>query len=114
MGFSFHGLTSGALVARNGSNEKGNKTDVADVPAAVDDRTGSIDPAHHDKELGAPRSLDGDSTDEELNKIDRNAEHGVQQIQAMTQVWTRRDLLFAYIMYVPALGMHLSILELTS
>jgi MFS family permease len=97
MGFSFKGLTSGALVARNGENEKGNLTDVADVPAAVDART-SIDPAHTDKEFGAPHSLSGNSSDEELNKIDTTAEHGVQQVQAMTHAWTRRDLILAYIL----------------
>ena len=77
-------------------------TDVADVPAAVDARS-SIDPGHSDKEIGAPHSLDGNSSDEELNKIDTTAEHGVQQVQAMTHAWTRRDLILAYIMCVPAL-----------
>jgi hypothetical protein len=38
-----------------------------------------------------------ENSDEELNKVDTNAEHGVQAIQAATHVWTKRDLILAYI-----------------
>ena len=45
-------------------------------------------------------SLGGYSSDEDssLEKIDTNAEHGVQTIQAMTKVWSTRDIYAAYIM----------------
>jgi MFS family permease len=33
-----------------------------------------------------------------LEKIDTNAEHGVQTVQAMTQVWSKRDILITYVM----------------
>ena len=98
MGFTFKGLTSSALVARSDANEKGNLTDIADVPAAVDARMSSDARGLDEKVLGAPHSEDGNYSDEELNRIDATAEHGVQQVQAMTHVWNRRDLLFAYIM----------------
>jgi hypothetical protein len=35
--------------------------------------------------------------DEELNKVDTTAERGVQAIQAATHVWTKKDLIYAYI-----------------
>lgn len=44
-------------------------------------------------------SFGGYSSDEDsLEKIDTNAEHGVQTIQAMTQVWSKRDIYTAYVM----------------
>jgi hypothetical protein len=98
MGFSFKGLTTNALVSAPVNHSSENK-DVADVPAAVQGHT-SMDVTRPDEKLGTPRtgtSMSG-SDDEELNKIDTTAESGVQAIQAATHVWTKRDLIIAYVM----------------
>lgn len=98
MGFSFKGLTSNALVSTARHSETDHK-DVADVPAAVQGHT-SMDVSRPDEKLGTPRtdtSMSG-SDDEELNKIDTTAESGVQAVQAATHVWTKRDLIIAYIL----------------
>ncbi|KAF2108447.1 siderophore iron transporter-like protein [Lophiotrema nucula] len=96
MGFTFRGLTSSALIARDTKDLNAANTDIADVPASYGGHTSS-DVARPDEKLGAPRSTDVDS-DEELTKVDTTAEGGVQKVQAMTYVWTKRDLILAYIM----------------
>jgi hypothetical protein len=98
MGFSFRGLTSNALVSTPLAPTADHK-DVADVPAAVQGHT-SMDVSRPDEKLGTPRtgtSMSG-SDDEELNRIDTTAESGVQAVQAATHVWTKRDLILAYIL----------------
>jgi hypothetical protein len=97
MGFTFKGLTSNALASAPAGHTTSDK-DVADVPAAVDGHT-SMDVSHPDEKLGTPRSVNSmsGSDDEELNKIDTTAESGVQAVQAATHVWTKRDLIIAYI-----------------
>jgi hypothetical protein len=97
MGFDFRGLTSGALVSKNNAASTANARDVGDVPASVAGHT-SMDYKRPDEKLGAPRSSDGIDSDDELNKVDTHAEYGVQRAQAMTQVWTKRDLILAYIL----------------
>jgi len=97
MGFTFKGLTSNALVSAPLASQPDHK-DVADVPAAVQGHT-SMDQSRPDEKLGTPRtgtSMSG-SDDEELNKIDTTAEPGVQAVQAATHVWTKRDLIIAYV-----------------
>ncbi|KAF3036531.1 hypothetical protein E8E11_005322 [Didymella keratinophila] len=99
MGFSFKGLTTSALVNGAVPNQHANEKDVADVPAAVDGHT-SMDVARRpDEKIGAPRtgSPMSESDDEELNKVDTHAEQGVQAIQAVTFVWTKKDLILAYV-----------------
>ncbi|KAF2825237.1 siderophore iron transporter-like protein [Ophiobolus disseminans] len=97
MGFTFKGLTSNALVSAPLANQPDHK-DVADIPAAVDGHT-SMDGSRPDEKLGTPRSANSlsGSDDEELNKIDTTAEPGVQAVQAATHVWSKRDLIIAYI-----------------
>jgi hypothetical protein len=97
MGFDFRGLTSGALVSNNKTANVGNTKDIGDVPVSVAGHT-SMDHNGPDEKLGAPRSIDGMDSDDELNKVDTHAEHGVQRAQAMTRVWTKRDLILAYIL----------------
>jgi hypothetical protein len=98
MGFSFKGLTSNALASAPVGHASDNK-DVADVPAAVQGHT-SMDASRPDEKLGTPRSVNSmsGSDDEELNKIDTTAESGVQAVQAATHVWTKRDLIIAYVL----------------
>ncbi|KAG6359723.1 hypothetical protein INS49_010775 [Diaporthe citri] len=96
MGFSFRGLTSNALVSTGANNEVDTK-DVADVPASVQGHT-SLDVARPDEKLGTPRLTTlSDNSDEELNQVDKTAEHGVQAVQAATQVWTKRDKIIAFV-----------------
>jgi len=99
MGFDFRGLTSGALVSKNNASSARNAKDIGDVPAAVAGHT-STDARHPDeKNLGGVRSdSEKYDSDDELNKIDTNAEFGVQRAQAMTHVWTKKDLIIAYIL----------------
>jgi hypothetical protein len=98
MGFDFRGLASGALVSKNNASSNRNAQDIGDVPAAVDGHystNGHLDEKH----LGAPHTdSDSHDSDDELNKVDTHAEHGVQRAQAMTHVWTKRDLIIAYIL----------------
>jgi hypothetical protein len=101
MGFTFKGLTSNALLsAGRGSDSQENKN-VADVPAAVHGHT-SMEIPHPDEKLGTPRygasMSDPNSSDEELNRVDTTAESGVQAVQAATHVWTKRDLILAYLL----------------
>lgn len=102
MGFSFKGLTASALVNSAGPNQHANEKDIADVPAAVDGHTAMDAPRRPDeKEIGAartPSSMSSEASDEELNKVDTHAEQGVQAIQAATMVWSKRDLIVAYVL----------------
>lgn len=96
MGFSFRGLTSNALVS-TGANNPVDTKDVADVPASVQGHT-SLDVPRPDEKLGTPRTTTlPEDSDEELNQVDKTAEHGVQAIQAATQVWTKRDKIIAFV-----------------
>lgn len=95
MGFTFKGLTSNALASSNTQATHTNDKDIADVPASVQGHTSDD---HVDEKLGSPRATTlSNSSDEELNKVDESAESGVQAIQAVTYVWTKRDLILAYI-----------------
>lgn len=96
MGFSFRGLTSNALVS-TGANTQVDTKDVADVPASVQGHT-SLDVPRPDEKLGTPRLTRlSEDTDEELNQVDKTAEHGVQAVQAATQVWSKRDKIVAFV-----------------
>ncbi|KZM28275.1 uncharacterized protein EKO05_0010747 [Ascochyta rabiei] len=100
MGFSFKGLTTSALVGGNiANNQAANEKDISHVPAAVDGHA-SMHVSHRtDEKNGAPRTPTSmsNASDEELNKVDTTAEQGVQAIQAVTFVWTKKDLITAYI-----------------
>jgi hypothetical protein len=100
MGFSFKGLTTSALVNGAVPNQHANEKDVADVPAAVDGHTSMDVSRRPDEKIGAPRTPTSmsESDDEELNKVDTHAEQGVQAIQAVTFVWTKKDLIMAYVL----------------
>lgn len=99
MGFTFKGLTTSALVSGSKPvTDKDNK-DIADVPASVQGHTSS-EMARPNEKLGAPHTAGSSEfdSDEELNKIDTTAEHGVQAVQAASHIWTKRDLIIAYIL----------------
>lgn len=83
-------MVSGNAPAANADNK-----DIADVPASVQGHTSLED--HADEKLGTPRTILSNDSDEELNKVDTTAETGVQAIQAATHVWTKRDLIMAYV-----------------
>jgi len=95
MGF-FTGLTSSALVSTTvGHQDHKNNTH----DSAVEGHTTSDTPRDAEK-LGTPRSGSSlsDTDSEELNKIDTTAEAGVQAVQAATHVWSKRDLIVAYVL----------------
>jgi hypothetical protein len=93
MGFmNFRGLSTPVFTP----TEKDSNIDVASVPNSLGDHeTGTNAPPD---EKGSPRSSDAGDSDDELNKIDPTAQPGVQHVQAATHVWTRRDLVIAYIL----------------
>ncbi|KAF1922599.1 siderophore iron transporter mirB [Didymella exigua CBS 183.55] len=99
MGFSFKGLTTSALVNGAVPNQHANEKDIADIPAAVDGHASMDVSRFPDEKIGAPRSPSSMSAsdDESLNKVDTHAEQGVQAIQAATFVWTKNDLILAYV-----------------
>lgn len=101
MGFNFKGLTSAALVARSEQTASATNKDIADVPASVLGHTSSNDaPNNVDEKLGGPHDAKaaGESSDEEsVDKIDVKAEKGVMQAQGMTLVWTRNEIILAYV-----------------
>ena len=98
MGFNFRSLTSSALVAQNDQAASATTKDVADVPASVLGHTSSNDtPRNVDEKLGGPHNLAESSDEESVNKIDNGAELGVKQAQGMTMVWTKNELILAYI-----------------
>lgn len=98
MGISFRGLTSAALVSKNGRDATMTEKDVADVPASYYGHTTSMDAGQRplDEKLGAPRS-ETETDDDSLNKVDTTAEAGVRKAQAMTLVWTKKEILLAYV-----------------
>lgn len=99
MGFSFKGLSSSALLSSSARATRADQ-DLAGVPASVHGHT-SLEVARPDEKVGAPHTATfSDDSDEELNKIDTTAEAGVQAVQAASMLWTRRDLIIVYIMYV--------------
>lgn len=98
MGFNFRGLTSSALVNKDTATTDAGNTDIADVPRAVDAHTSMDVPRPGpDEKIGASHSLESES-DEELAKIDKTAQQGVQNVQAMTFVWDKKTLFLAYIL----------------
>lgn len=106
MGISFRGLTSSALVAGSEKNVDGNNKDIATVPASVEHAT-SVDLPRgqgYDEKIGAPHTVgtdsDTDSREEDFTKIDEKAPEGVMVAQALTHVWSKRDLLIAYALSV--------------
>ena len=104
MGITFRGLTSAALVSNNSTAAEGNNKDIASVPAAVD-RATSVDHGRHhtqgyNEKVGAPHSLGVSDSDEDLTKVDTTAARGVQVVQALTHVWSRNELIVAYILSV--------------
>jgi hypothetical protein len=97
MGFSLKGLTSHSLAANNTASVNANNADVANVPASYYGRT-STDAARPNEKTGAPHDSSASSSDLDLTKVDTTAERGVQNVQAMTQVWSKRDLIMAYVL----------------
>ncbi|KAH8176410.1 major facilitator superfamily protein [Sarocladium implicatum] len=99
MVFNFRSLTSSALVAQNDQAASATNKDVADVPASVLGHTSSNDGGSRnvDEKLGGSHDVGESSDEESVNKIDEGAELGVKQAQAMTMVWTKNELILAYV-----------------
>ncbi|KAL5379548.1 hypothetical protein DPSP01_008425 [Paraphaeosphaeria sporulosa] len=98
MGISFRGLTSAALVSKTDRDANMTEKDVADAPASYAGHSTSMDAGHRpvDEKLGAPRSEE-ETDDDSLNKVDATVEAGVRKAQAMTLVWTKKEMLLAYV-----------------
>jgi hypothetical protein len=100
MRFRIPGVTTSSAV----SPAVATGTDNATSPASEQKHSSDAEAAN-EKDVrvgdGQPRDYSSDD-DSSLEKVDTNAEHGVQTIQAMTQVWSKRDILAAYVMYGPS------------
>lgn len=57
-------------------------------------------PRLDDKEVGVATEQAPSEPDTDDDAIEKDAQVGVQNIEAMTKVWTKRDLYIAYILYV--------------
>lgn len=66
------------------------------IATTVDSDTHSSDNGGLHNEKHAVVDVHSDS--ESIEKVDPDAQHGVQRVQAMTHVWSKRDLIAAYIM----------------
>lgn len=83
MRFKWPGATEAALV---------NNTTVttgSDAHSSNDEKFDEKNPAKVEEQF---------SDDESVNKVDEDASHGVQRVQAMTLVWSKKELIMAYIM----------------
>ncbi|KAI8931544.1 hypothetical protein NX059_011199 [Plenodomus lindquistii] len=98
MGLYFKGLTSSALLSSSKPVTDVDHKNVADVPASIQGHI-SMDVYRPHEKLGRPHTTPSSEldTDEEMNKVDTTAEAGVQAVQAASLVWTKRDLILAYI-----------------
>lgn len=95
MRFRIAGLTTSAAAAP--ITATGND---AAVPAAEHRGPNDTEIANEkEARIGDAASRDSSDDDASLEKLDTNAEHGVQAIQAMTQVWSKSHILIAYVMY---------------
>ncbi|KAF2798876.1 siderophore iron transporter-like protein [Melanomma pulvis-pyrius CBS 109.77] len=92
MGLNFRGISSHAIGANHNATFADGKN-VADIPGHTSSE------APHDEEKRGAVSVDSpNGSDEDLTKIDTAAPDGVQKVQAMTHIWSKRDLILAYIM----------------
>ncbi|KAF2702846.1 alpha/beta-hydrolase [Pleomassaria siparia CBS 279.74] len=89
MGFNWPGMTRAMLRSEqnNAAATNADHIEPADPEKARDDN----------EKLGEPGSHDVNSSEEELTKVDTAAPQGTQKVQAMTHVWSKRDLILAYI-----------------
>lgn len=97
MGFNFRGLTSSALVSATTEKNIENVTPErrASVNGEIPNEKGVVNDIN--AKLGSDDSSSDDLVELE-RKVDPNAQRGVQMQQAMTLVWSKRDIIIAYIM----------------
>ena len=88
MKFRFPGAPAAILATNTG---KSNDNDAA---AEISHDTATT--ALHHKEAGV--SADTTSDDASSGVINTEYQHGTQLVEAMTQVWTKRDLYIAYVL----------------
>lgn len=70
----------------------------ADIPSSVERATTA------DLETAKPAHVinndySSDSDDDSIRKVDLGAQHGTQQAQAEDQLWSRGDLILAFVLY---------------
>jgi hypothetical protein len=91
--------TSEAFVAKDKYPVQAGDRGPAGVPVPVNAKTKTDEP-HVAEKSGSPKSIEPTGSEHELAKVDISAPKGVQDVQAMTYAWSRRNLIAAYIMYV--------------
>jgi len=55
-----------------------------------------VEKSEHDKELGVSTVDDGHLSDSSEEKVAPDFQHGVQASEAVTLIWSKRDLIIAY------------------
>lgn len=98
MRFRIPGVTTSSAI----SPAVASGTDAATSPGSDQKHSSDAETGNEkDIRVGENQSRDYSSDDDaSLEKVDTNAEFGVQTIQAMTHVWSKRDILASYVMYV--------------
>lgn len=97
MRFQIPGLTSAAMTAKSaGGHEKevngSDGTRTSNDMEALGEKRASYD----DRATAADANVIDTSDDESIEKVDTHAQAGVQKAQAMTQVWSRNEIILAY------------------
>jgi len=89
-----HEVAKETMEAKNSpnTNTQTTGTDAEDAPTEQNSKTAAVDvyPESHYESRS--------SSDDDLDKVDERFQHGVQMAQAMTQVWTRNQLIIAFIL----------------
>lgn len=79
------------MAPKNATSTEKNRADGADGHT-------NSDGGRPNEKLGETSNSEASNdSDEELTKVDTTAQRGVQNAQAMTYVWSKRDLILAYI-----------------
>ena len=87
MGFNFKEMAVTAMINKNPNPNDFTVDGHSATVAAVDDEKHASGTGHSPND-----------SDEEVPKVDTTAPDGVQRIQAMTHVWSKPSLIFAYVL----------------
>lgn len=100
MRFQIPGLTSAAMATKSaGSNEKTASESVGNRSSNDVENFDEKQTPYNNAASTVDAHMAFDSSDDDsLNKVDTAAQAGVQKVQAMTQVWSKREIILAYVL----------------
>lgn len=97
MRFQIPGLSSAAMTAKSAGGHEKEVNSYNDTRSS-NDMEALGEKGYDDRAATADANVIDTSDDESIEKIDTNAQAGVQKAQAMTQVWSRNEIILAYAM----------------